>query len=382
MPQEDSLKMGLTLVFLTLVLCAVMVNINCERTNDCPYCTPVNVRIKRVKYSFPPQRFYKLPPMIQPVKGIFSYTPPPNYMMDDDKQSPLFRPPRVSKRPTESMSEEDINNIVKYMSQKDLDKLIEMAEKEKYIDKFKMPEKNERDERTKTGSDVFKADVKEIDVDTSNSHFYGDRSNDYVKESTQPKVIYKKTPLNKEFINYQGINTNINYMKDSSKIMYANSESQMPKKFINPQDIFDYEMNVRNSNTKKDITPDIQNGPIKTTYTSLENNPSNIQDSGLDMNEMKEYFNMVQKFNEKLTKDGHIFTDSSMIKEEELPKPTNLREEEQVISHTNNVPAVVKADSRYEVKNFGDLPLMNYQNSKLHSVSSYNVPHYTVSTTI
>ncbi|XP_026318979.1 uncharacterized protein LOC113229554 isoform X2 [Hyposmocoma kahamanoa] len=82
-----------------------------------------------------------------------------------------------------------------------------------------------------------------------------------------------------------------------------------------------------------------------------------------------------------LTRDGHIFTDSSMIKEEELPKPTNLREEELVISHTNHVPAIVKPDSTYEVKNFGNLPLMNYHNSKLHTVSSYNVPHYTVTTT-
>lgn len=335
--------MGLTIVLLTLVLCAVIININCESTNCINCSTSDYARIKRVKYSYPPQRFYRLP-VVEPIRGLFPYTPPPNYVIDDEKQIPLFKPPRVSKTPTERMSEEDINNIVKYMSQNDLDKLIEIAEKEKYIDKYK---KNERDERTRPGSDIFKADVRKIDADGFNPHFQGDWSHNYVKESTQPKIIYRKPPPNKEFIsqqlNYQGIVPKINYMKDSSKIMYINYENQIPNKFSNPQDVID---------------------------------------SDLDINELKDYFNTVQKFNEMLTRDGHIFTDSSIIKEEELPKPTNLREEEQVISHTNHVPTIVKPDSTYEVKNFGNLPLMNYHNSKLHTVSSYNVPHYTVSTII
>ncbi|CAH1636651.1 unnamed protein product [Spodoptera littoralis] len=64
--------------------------------------------------------------------------------------------------------------------------------------------------------------------------------------------------------------------------------------------------------------------------------------------------------------------------EETLPPPINMREVDFDVSYTNNVPTVVQADSTsYEVENFGDLPLMNY-NSKLHSVSSYHVPHYTV----
>lgn len=383
--------MRLTIVLLTLVLCAIIANINCEKTKDCTNCdTPYYVRIKRTKYSYPPRIFYRPPPMVQPVKGLFSYTPPPHYMMDDDNPSPSFRPIKVSNTPAERMSKEDINNIVKHTSQKVFDKLIEMAEKEIHIDKYK---KNERDERTKPGSDIYKADVQEVDADNFNPLFSGDRSHKYVKESTQPKMIYRKFPPNKEFISpqlkYQDINPNINYMQDSSKVMNANSESQTPNKFIikvYPQDI-DYEMNVRNSNYIKDIStkplysnpPNIQNGPIKTTYTNLENNPSYIQNAGLDVNEMNEYFNLVHNFNEMITKDGHIFTDSSMIKEEELPRPVNLREEEQALSYTNNVPTVVEADSNYEVKNFGDLPLMNYQNSKLHTVSSYNVPHYTVS---
>lgn len=356
-------------VLLTLVLCAVIVNINCERTKDCN--TSNYVRIKRAKYSYPPHRFYRAPPMIQPIKGIFSYTPPPNYMMDDDKQPPPYRPSRVSKRPTE----DEINNIVKYMTQKDLDKLIEMAEKEKYIHKYRMPEKYERDERTKPGSGIYKTDVQEMNAENLYAHFYGERG-DYVKESMHPKIIYRKPSPYKEFIsqqsNYQGINPNTNYMKNSLN------------KLINQQYITDYEMNVRDANYMEDNTkykysnvPNIQNGLVRTTY--IENIPSHIQTTGLGMNEVNDYFNFVQNFDEMLTKNRHIYTDSSLIKEEELPKPANLWEEEQVVSNTNNVPTVVKADSSYEVKNFGDLPLMNYDNSKLHSVSSYNVPHYTVS---
>lgn len=383
--------MGLTITALTLVLCDVIININCERTND-------YWRIKRAKY-YPPLRFYRPTRMVPygPAKGLFSYTPAPNYMMDDDKQSSSFRPPNVkgkSKRPTISMSEEDINNIVKFMSQKDLDKLIEMAEKEKYIDKYKIPEYNESErEIPKPGSDIYKADVQEMDADNFNPFSYGDSNHNYAKESTQSRIIYRKPP-NKEYLsqqlNYQGINPDINYMKDSSKIMYANSESPTPDKLINSQDIIDYEMNVRNADYMKDIStqftysnlPNIENGLLKTKYKNLEDNQSYIQHTGLDMNEVKEDFNLAYNFNEMITKDGHIFTDDSILQDEELPKPLNLREEEQVISHTKNVPRVVKADSSYEVKNFGDLPLMNYHNSKLESVSSYHVPHYTVSTII
>lgn len=388
--------MTLTIIPLFLVLCAVIANTNCERTKECTNCkTSYYVRTKRAKYSYPPRIFYRPPPMVEPVEGLFSYTPPPNYMMDDKNQYPPNRPLKVSKRLTERVSQEDINNIVKHTSQKVFDKLIEMAEKEKYVDKYTKPEKNERDERTRTGSDIYKADIQEIKADNFNPYLYGDRSHNYVKEPTQSNIVYRKYPPNKEFISqqskYQYMNPNINYVRDSSKVMNANSESQMPNKFVirvYPQDT-DYEMNV-NSNYFNDMTtktiytnsPNIETSPIKTTYTHLENSPSDIQNAGFDVNDMKEYFNWVQNFNEMISKNGHMFTDSSMLKEEELPKPMNLREEEQAISYTNNVPSVVQADSSYEVKNFGDLPLMNYQNSKLHTVSSYNVPHYTVSNII
>ncbi|XP_026736777.1 uncharacterized protein LOC113500260 [Trichoplusia ni] len=64
--------------------------------------------------------------------------------------------------------------------------------------------------------------------------------------------------------------------------------------------------------------------------------------------------------------------------EDNLPPPVNMRPADYVASYTNNVPTVVQAESSsYKLENFGDLPLMDY-NSKLHSVSSYHVPHYTV----
>lgn len=391
--------MGLKIIFLTLALCTIIVSINCERFNDCTNCRPTDyVKGKGAKYySNSPQRFYRRPPMIQAVKGIFSYTPPPNYMKDNNDQSSPFRPSKVSKRREEGMPDEDINNIIKYMSKKDLDKLVEMAEKEKYIDKFKNPERNERDERTKPGSDIYMADVQEIEADNFNPHLYDDRRHNYVKESTETKLIYMKPPTtNKEYrrqqsnFDYQGINPNINYVRDSSKVMYPNPESQRPNKFTNLEDLIDYGINAPNSNNMKGSStkinypniPNIQYGPIRTTYTNLGNYPSLVHNTGLDMNEINQYFNFVQNFNDLATKDGHIFTDSSIMKEEELPRPVNLREEEYVVSHTMDVPTVVEADSSYDVENFGELPLMNYENSKLNSVSSYNVPHYTVSTII
>ncbi|XP_026318978.1 uncharacterized protein LOC113229554 isoform X1 [Hyposmocoma kahamanoa] len=87
--------MGLTIVLLTLVLCAVIININCESTNCINCSTSDYVRIKRVKYSYPPQRSYRLP-VVEPIRGLFPYTPPPNYVIDDEKQIPLFKPPRVT----------------------------------------------------------------------------------------------------------------------------------------------------------------------------------------------------------------------------------------------------------------------------------------------
>ncbi|CAF4849507.1 unnamed protein product [Pieris macdunnoughi] len=73
-----------------------------------------------------------------------------------------------------------------------------------------------------------------------------------------------------------------------------------------------------------------------------------------------------------------LYTNSDTMKEERLPKPDNLRDVADFeISYTNNVPTIVKSSS-YKLENFANLPLMNYENSKLERVNSYNVPHYTV----
>lgn len=76
-----------------------------------------------------------------------------------------------------------------------------------------------------------------------------------------------------------------------------------------------------------------------------------------------------------------LFTDEKIMKEEELPKPLNLREEDNYdISYTKHKPVYAKPPSQgsYKLENFGRLPLSDHS-SKLTSVSSYNVPHYSVS---
>lgn len=70
-----------------------------------------------------------------------------------------------------------------------------------------------------------------------------------------------------------------------------------------------------------------------------------------------------------------LYTDSKIAKEEVLPKPVNLREGDYDISYTKHVPSYAKPN--YKVENFGELPLEDNK-SKLTSVSSYNVPHYSV----
>lgn len=116
--------MGSKLIFL-VVLCVVCVN--CDDFFRRAY-KMANIRAKRAKYySSPPMRFYRKPPNTYPIKGPFSYTPPPNYKEHEDTYPGIFRP-KVSKPHTnDGLGEEDLRNIVKYLSKQDVDKIIQMA---------------------------------------------------------------------------------------------------------------------------------------------------------------------------------------------------------------------------------------------------------------
>lgn len=323
---------------------------NSEKTYDGRPFMQGYTRIKRGKYNSSPQRFYNRPPVSHPIKGIYSYTPPPNFIAEDDNSQypgpPAHSRPKVStsKRPTnDGLGEEDINNIVKYLSKQDLDKIINLAGGkdrdsdyskdpfEKY-NEFSKPPKNEFKHNdlqdvdsdkytvkqfTDDDSKLFKAFVQEIDTDPKYSMPYQDPkpfSVDYKPIKSNTDYVTQPTPPEAYFPNYQ----NNNNLYDSSALA---AEESMLKRQI--------------------------------AYLQTQIN------------------------------DGVVYTDSKIMPEENLPKPMNLREEQDYdVSYTNNVPTVVKAEpsSSYRLENFGDLPLMNY-NSKLDTLSSYHVPHYTVSIT-
>lgn len=293
-------------------MCVVqMKSDNCENLQE-------NLRMKRSKYYHYPQRFYRPPPHAYPIKGPYSYTPPPNYTVDE-RPATLSRPPKVS-RP-EGLGDDDISNLVKYLSKTDLDKIIEFAgEKEsEYRPSYKRP----------------KVRVQEIDDEkfSLNGPFLNP-----VRPELNEQSYVRDIHSNPERTSYDS-NSNVNYINDDSqpKLIYSR-----------PPDTENY-------------NPTYLNSPLEPQETRVSYQLSNSP-------------NVYQSNN--------VVKDTYMDKEEQLPKPVNLREyEEYQVSFTNNVPSVVKADSSYKLENFGELPVMNYQNSKLHSVSSYNVPQYTVSMT-
>ncbi|CAH2046775.1 unnamed protein product, partial [Iphiclides podalirius] len=282
-----------------------------------------NLRMKRAKYySSPPQRLYKRPPTSP--HGAFSYTPPPNYMMDDEDQVPNYRPSRHSRRPgNEGLGDEDIHNLMKYLSKKDLDKIVEYAvEKDKYM----------------------------------------------VTRGEKP--IYSK-PEN----NYDHTQDFERNQKFSFRGPYANPDNGYKQTNID----YPYHRGnqIAESNPTGPLDGSLQDAPGKLYFDAPLESEETIKSQQFAV--LDAYIQ--QEINGMGGEKGlSIFTDGKDMREEQLPAPLNLRHEDYDISFTNNVPTVVKADgSSYKVESFGELPLMNY-NSKLHSVSSYNVPHYTVTT--
>lgn len=274
---------------------------------------PEIIRVKRAKYySSPPQRFYRRPPMSYPSHGAFSYTPPPSHMMDDEDQTPNHRPHKYSRRPTnEGLGDEDINNLLKYLSKKDLDKIVEHT----------------------LAKEKFK---KDYDI---------------------PKPVYNE--VNDDLDDGNKFSLNGPYIKPNGD--YVPTE--------NPS------FNENYSESRPIVVPDT---PEKTGNLHFYSPTPSEGQSNQQFAVVDSY--MQQAINGLGSNSGSsIFTDGKVMQEEQLPMPSNLRYEDHYVSFTNNDPAVVKADpSSYKVESFGSLPLMNYD-SKLHTVSSYNVPHYTVS---
>lgn len=242
-------------------------------------------------------------------------------MPDDEPQYPGSRPYKVSKRPSsDGLGDNDINNLVKHLTKQDLDKIIEFAnEKTKDLDiEYNRPYKRENSIRPTYAKDAYKGNI-----DTN----YQDEK-----------------PYEVEFMKY------VNYVTEATPTKYALQED------------------------RRSPYP-IDSKPNQVTFYSPQEDqriPVPVDTGGSLTSE-----NIINTQIPYQVSSNPYFSETT--EEENLPSPVNMREEDFAVSYTNNVPTIVEADSSsYKAENFGDLPLMNY-NSKLYSVSSYNVPHYTVS---
>lgn len=296
-----------------------MYQVTCLNLNsDCEGCRNDYRRIKRAKYyQSPPFKFYNRPPFNPPIRGPFSYTPPPGYTANDvgsPNSPPNLRPYKVSKQPVnEGLGDEDINNLVKYLSKKDLDKIIEFAN---------VKQKHESQREPIVNNYEYS-----VPDDMSSSNFF--KNQDFGKD----KIVNIQSSKSHE----------IKYTPDDNPTRYS-FNSQL--------------------------------------YGPVESGQSQIP--FINASEQNEQFSFLDTYIQKEIKDmtinkSYIYTDSSIMQEESLPRPVNLRDTEYEISFTNNVPSVAKPESSYKLENFADLPLMDYQDSKLYSVNSYSVPHYSVS---
>ncbi|XP_063534743.1 uncharacterized protein LOC134744757 [Cydia strobilella] len=313
----------------------------------------IHIRVKRGKYYSYPSRFYRPPPNSYPVKGTFSITPPPGYMTIDDEPPYPGRPhdprPKVSsiKRPNDGLRDDDINNLVKYLSKQDLDKLIDIAsEKERFRENsverrpYKRDESRVKDTEYPTPGFSLNGPYKIYESDKFNKNGPWLQESDSIPINFKPHdEVYNEPfrsqnneefrPKPQEYDKYNGPyapTSVLNYVEDAtqSKVVYVNHD-----------------------------TPNFQ------TDESMQNKQISYLNAYIhhEINDMP-----------KQEDNGH--------REELLPKPVNLREEDFDISYTNNVPTVVRPS--YKVESFGDLPLMSNAH-KLDTVSSYKVPHYTVS---
>lgn len=329
------------------ILCTVL-SVSSECDQGCQ-----KFRVKRGKYySNPPSRFYNQPPMSVPIQGPFSYTPPP--FVNDKPSYPGRRPYKVSKIPKPSnndgLGDDDIANIVKYMSSQDLEKLLEFAQtKDQGYNKYK--DRYNTNEYMRT----YKRENKEGMFEKPTSHKEGIEFLNYVTE-----------PTFDHFLKAQETQYSKPTREQSGRIPAAQIPNELGS-FSSEQHYFNSDnMGSFPSPSKKHNTESIP------TYLNIFTAP--------EPQPVQTHISSQYRDNSNRVVQNLVFSNSGFIEtneEDKLPPPVNMREEDYELSFTNNVPKIVKPES-YDVKNFGDLPLMDY-NSKLHDVSSYHVPHYSVS---
>ncbi|XP_045769877.1 uncharacterized protein LOC123870555 isoform X2 [Maniola jurtina] len=272
-----------------VIFCAA-IEINCWSGDSDGHRSSEYARNKRAKYySIPSYKHYSRPTYSYSNRSPFTYSY--GHISNDIGLASKPKPYKVSKSPfNEGLGDDDFNNLLKYLSHKDLDKIVEFAaEKERNSDKY-------RDTDNYENSGQFDSDeFRNIDYEEDSPY------------SHDPNI-----PFN---------------------FKYKNVEHKPSTSYPQMQTIM---------------------------YTQI---PTGDEGSELFMNDR-----------------NYIFTDSNTMAEEELPKPLNLREDDYDISSTNNVRSFAKPETSYILENFADLPLMDYEHSKLERVNSYSVPHYSVST--
>ncbi|CAH2085048.1 unnamed protein product [Euphydryas editha] len=291
-------------MFKVFVIFCIVIKVHCfsYKSDSCDGCE--YTRIKRAKYfSNAPFKFYNRPPYSPPIKGPFSYTPPPGYTAND------VGPPTPSNlRPFKS-------------GKKDLDKIVEYAnERNRYTDRYK----------------------EESDKHNYNPPDFSNTDNIY----------------------------HIDQMYDSKRIFNSPNKQAYENKHYNSDDgpNSEYFTNKQSKGSLQNYQAYSQ-GSVQTSDIKDER-----QFSFLDAYIQKEISGISQNNN-------YFNTDSSTMQEEVLPKPINLRTNDPDVSYTNDVVSVVKPATSYKLENFAELPLMEYENSKLHKVNSYSVPHYSVTST-
>lgn len=313
--------------------------------------------------------------------------------MDEDPPYPGSKPYKVSKRPTnEGLGDDDISNLVRNLSKQDLDKILEFAsEKDKYSQKskevdyeFSRPHKRENSQQP-----------------TYTKEFYKGNSDTRYQAEKPYEMEFKK------YVNYVTEATPYKFVSQDERRNPFSSETEPNSlSFYGPQNDGPppFKAYTEQDNAPPPYHFGPQAGPIKTKsspqderlnqYKGLSSQDSrhNLYKPFVFQNDQPTQYkpygpSPLSKPDESLPspQGPSVYPGSSSSdipetnEEEKLPPPTNMRHEDYDVSYTNNVPTIVKADSdSYQVESFGDLPLMNY-NSKLHSVSSYHVPHYTVS---
>ncbi|CAH0683353.1 unnamed protein product [Spodoptera exigua] len=297
-------------------------------------------------------------------------------MQDDEPPYPGSRPYKVSKRPTnDGLGDDDINNLVKNLSKQDLDKIIEFAyEKDKHSDRnkdmeyeYNRPHKRENSHKpppyAKDYYNTKYSQEKPFEMDFK-------KYVTYVTEATPVKYMSQDDIRSSYHVDIEPNQVSFHGSQDDtpppSKVYSAQDDEQTRFKELRPD--VSTQTKFGPQFDRPSFTPQSATFPFKTYGPQEDMIPTSNVDG-------------VQKF-ESLPPTPYPSPTpsdfSETTEEETLPPPINMREVDFDVSYTNNVPTVVKADSTsYEVENFGDLPLMNY-NSKLHSVSSYHVPHYTI----